>query len=52
MLPGLKLGKFSSQEVEHRAMEKLRMLGMESLALKMRGRYQAVKNNEWPLPAP
>ena len=34
MLPGLKLGKFSSQEVEHRAMEKLRMLGMESLALK------------------
>ena len=34
MLPGLKLGKFSSQEVEYRAMEKLRMLGMESLALK------------------
>lgn len=34
MLPGLKLGRYSSQEVEHRAMEKLRMLGMESLALK------------------
>ncbi len=34
MLPGLKLGKFSPQEVEYRAMEKLRMLGMESLALK------------------
>lgn len=34
MLPGLKLGRYSSQEVEHRAMEKLRMLDMEGLALK------------------
>lgn len=34
MLPGLKLGRYAYQEVEHRAMEKLRMLGMESLALK------------------
>lgn len=34
MLPGLKLGKYSEQEVEHRAMEKLRMLGIESEALK------------------
>lgn len=34
MLPGLKLGKYTEKEVEHRAMEKLRMLGMETLALK------------------
>ena len=34
MLPGLKLGKFSEQEVEHRAYEKLKILGIESEALK------------------
>ena len=34
MLPGLKLAKYSKQEVEHRAMEKLKMLGIETLALK------------------
>jgi lipoprotein-releasing system ATP-binding protein len=34
MLPGLKLNKFSATEVEYRAMEKLRMLGIEQLALK------------------
>lgn len=34
MLPGLKLNKYSEQEVEHRAMERLRMLNMEDLALK------------------
>lgn len=34
MLPGLKLNKYSGQEVEHRAMEKLRMLGIDQLALK------------------
>lgn len=34
MLPGLKLNKYKEKEVEHRAMEKLRMLGMEQLALK------------------
>src|SRR5574343_249618 len=35
MLPGLKLGKYSEQEVEHRAMEKLRILGIENEAHKM-----------------
>lgn len=35
MLPGLKLGKFSEQEVEHRAMEKLRILGIDNEAHKM-----------------
>jgi lipoprotein-releasing system ATP-binding protein len=35
MLPGLKLGKLSANEVEHRAMERLKMLGIEHLALKM-----------------
>jgi lipoprotein-releasing system ATP-binding protein len=34
MLPGLKLGKFSEQEVESRAMEKLKMLGIDILAQK------------------
>jgi lipoprotein-releasing system ATP-binding protein len=34
MLPGLKLNKYPRQEVEHRAMEKLRMLGIDHLALK------------------
>lgn len=35
MLPGLKLGKFSKQEVEFRAMEKLKILGIQNEALKM-----------------
>mgnify|MGYP003348096628 CR=1 FL=1 len=35
MLPGLKLNKYSSQEVEHRAIEKLKILGVDHLALKM-----------------
>jgi lipoprotein-releasing system ATP-binding protein len=35
MLPGLKLGKFSAKEVEHRAMERLKTLGIEHLTHKM-----------------
>jgi len=35
MLPGLKLGKYSEKEVEHRAYEKLKVLGIEHEALKM-----------------
>lgn len=34
MLPGLKLGKYSEKEVEHRAMEKLKILGIDNEALK------------------
>ena len=34
MLPGLKLNKYSREEVEHRAMEKLKILGINQLALK------------------
>ena len=34
MLPGLKLKKYSEAEVEHRAMERLKTLGIEALALK------------------
>lgn len=34
MLPGLKLGKYSEAEVEHRAYEKLKILGIESESLK------------------
>ncbi len=35
MLPGLKLAKYSEQEIEHRAYEKLKVLGIEQEALKM-----------------
>ncbi|MFT2008617.1 ABC transporter ATP-binding protein [Pontibacter sp. 13R65] len=35
MLPGLKLNKYREQEVEHRAMERLKMLGIDHLAQKM-----------------
>lgn len=34
MLPGLKLAEYSEKEIEHRACEKLKMLGIESEALK------------------
>jgi len=34
MLPALKLKKYSEQEIEHRAMEKLKIFGMEKHALK------------------
>jgi lipoprotein-releasing system ATP-binding protein len=34
MLPGLKLGKYSKQEIEYRAIEKLKILGIEKEALK------------------
>ena len=35
MLPGLKLGKYDAKEVEHRAYEKIKMLGIENEALKL-----------------
>jgi lipoprotein-releasing system ATP-binding protein len=34
MLPALKLNKFSTEEVEHKAMERLKILGIQDLALK------------------
>ncbi len=34
MLPGLKSGKYSDKEIEHRAYEKLKILGIEKEALK------------------
>ena len=34
MVPGLKLGKLSKEEIEHNAYEKLKILGIESEALK------------------
>ncbi|MBL0339690.1 MAG: ABC transporter ATP-binding protein [Bacteroidetes bacterium] len=34
MMPGLKLGKYSEEEVEHRAMEHLKTLGIDDQALK------------------
>ena len=38
MLPGLKLNKYSEEEVEHRAMQKLKILGIDHLALKASNR--------------
>lgn len=35
MLPGLKLAELSAQEVEHNAMEKLRILGIDDQAKKL-----------------
>ena len=32
MLPGMKLGKYGQEEIEHRAMERLKMLGIDHLA--------------------
>ncbi len=34
MLPALKLGKYSEKEIEHRAIEKLRLVGMDEFAHK------------------
>lgn len=34
MLPALKLGKFSKEEIEHKAISKLKLLGIENQALK------------------
>lgn len=34
MLPALKLGKYSEEEIEHRAIEKLKLVGMDEYALK------------------
>ncbi len=34
MLPGLKLGKYSKKEIEHKAYQKLELLGMKDQALK------------------
>lgn len=38
MLPALKLGVYSREEIEHRAIEKLRLLGIENEALKQSNR--------------
>lgn len=35
MIPALRLGKYSREEIEYRAMEKLKMLGLEDQALKL-----------------
>jgi len=34
MIPALKLGKYSNSEIEHRAIEKLTLLGMQEFATK------------------
>lgn len=37
MLPALKLNKYNTEEVEHRAMQKLKILGIDDLALRNAG---------------
>jgi lipoprotein-releasing system ATP-binding protein len=49
MIPGLKLGKYSTQEIEHRAMERLKMLGMQDHALKKPNQLSGGQNNALPL---
>ena len=39
MLPALKLGKYTKDEVEARAIEKLRMVGMDDFAKKLSSRH-------------
>ena len=38
MLPAMKLSKYSNSEIEHRAIEKLRLVGMDEYALKSAGK--------------
>jgi lipoprotein-releasing system ATP-binding protein len=38
MLPALKLGKFSNEEIEHQAIEKLKQVGMDEYARKSAGK--------------
>jgi len=38
MMPARKLGKYSNEEIESRAMEKLKLMGMDSFALKPSGK--------------
>jgi lipoprotein-releasing system ATP-binding protein len=38
MLPAMKLSKYSNNEIEHRAIEKLRLVGMDEFALKSAGK--------------
>ena len=49
MIPALKLGKFSPKEIEERAYEKLKMLGMEDQAFKPANKLRADSNNVLPL---
>ncbi|MGV3508437.1 MAG: ABC transporter ATP-binding protein [Sphingobacteriaceae bacterium] len=43
MMPGIKLGKLKRDELEHKAMEHLKMLGVEDQALKMPNQLSGVQ---------
>jgi lipoprotein-releasing system ATP-binding protein len=49
MLPGIKLGKYSMQELESRAMEHLKTLDMRDQALKMPNQLSGGENSGWLL---
>jgi lipoprotein-releasing system ATP-binding protein len=50
MLPAKKLGKKSLEEIEHDAMEKLKMLGIQDQAYNLLTAFPGDKNSESPLP--
>ena len=45
MLPGLKLSKYSEEEVERRAIEKLKMLSVDTLARKQASQMSGGENS-------
>lgn len=49
MLPAIKLNKFSKQEIENQAIERLKILDMHKEAHKNQTNYQEGRNKEWPL---
>jgi lipoprotein-releasing system ATP-binding protein len=49
ILSGLKLQKYSEQEVEDRAIKRLKTLGMDNHANKKPRSFQAEKNRVYPL---
>ncbi len=50
MMPGLKLGKKSREEVEFDAMKQLRLLGVDDQATKKATQISGGRSSGWPLP--
>lgn len=47
MLPGFKLNKLSEEELEHKAFDLLKILGIEKLTNKMAYQISGEKSKEW-----
>ena len=52
IIPGLKFGKYTQAELESKAMEKLKLFGIEKHAQKSHINYQVVKSKGWLLRVP